>query len=342
MESIINTLRAFRGIGYKLANLILLKFAEITLSKVRKKVALTNSPADKVDGTGAQIQRLLASVALARFYQLPFIQQPFVDISVHPLDPFQNLDLKKDFIQKLNWVFRFEDKHQELEEHFIRVTVNQLTTFAFLVTLIRASLRPQCTLIEITEPYGVTNLHRNIFVGITDSFPNWTKFTNEVTAAENQNEVVIHHRQGVGGMAIYPGQKIPREMPLEYFVMKAGEVIKKKGGDLKFLVLTDAPPTDLVYNPSIDQESHWLDTPGYTERRMFVSGNDLVPYFHRHGLRVDVRAGGDPLEAIAIMSRAKVLIISRSSLSYVAGLLNIDGEIHGAPGFWHPSPSSWI
>jgi hypothetical protein len=68
----------------------------------------------------------------------------------------------------------------------------------------------------------------------------------------------------------------------------------------------------------------------------------LYQYFRSKQVDINVHSGGNPLEAIALMSKSDLLITSRSSLSYVAGLLNSSGTIVAADQFWHPNPDAWI
>ena len=55
---------------------------------------------------------------------------------------------------------------------------------------------------------------------------------------------------------------------------------------------------------------------------------------------VSIIRGGNPLISLAKMSSADTLIMSRSSLSYVAALLS-SGNIIYPKGFWHPPKSTW-
>jgi hypothetical protein len=51
--------------------------------------------------------------------------------------------------------------------------------------------------------------------------------------------------------------------------------------------------------------------------------------------------GGDPLDALNSMIHADVLMMAKSSLSYVAGLLNKRGLVIHEP-YWHAPVSGWI
>jgi hypothetical protein len=64
--------------------------------------------------------------------------------------------------------------------------------------------------------------------------------------------------------------------------------------------------------------------------------------FAEFGNNLVVHHGGDPLQGLIAMSEADILIISRSSYSYVGGLLNLSGKVIIPPGFWHTKLNSWV
>ena len=73
---------------------------------------------------------------------------------------------------------------------------------------------------------------------------------------------------------------------------------------------------------------------------MHIQGNDF-PAFRQKFRNLQIIRGGDPIEALLIMSQADFLVLSRSSLSYLGGILNHKGQVFPAKGFWHPSLSNW-
>ena len=74
---------------------------------------------------------------------------------------------------------------------------------------------------------------------------------------------------------------------------------------------------------------------------MNVKGNDLASSLKKYGDRCSIHIGGNPLTAIKFMSESDYLIMGRSSLSYVAAILNKEGVIYYPPKFWHPPMSHW-
>ena len=63
--------------------------------------------------------------------------------------------------------------------------------------------------------------------------------------------------------------------------------------------------------------------------------------FRSAGYKVSIQFGGDPLDTIRDMASADYLIMARSSLSYIGGILNRNGTVYAAPDFWHKSLPSW-
>lgn len=326
-----------------------LKYYNHALIQVIKKliklsgieIALMNNTVAKIDGVGAQLQRLITLVALCAYLKIPFVQQEFRDVSVHPLDPFQDPNSKTTFLNKVNTVFKFNGNTVEDRDIFNVIEIPHLTSFQLLKVILKGILLKKSIIIEIIEPYKITNHYQDLCLNLNDYFQNWVAFVKNFEKDVNPDVIYIHYRQGVGGLVVYPGQKISREMPLNYYLDKVNDIKLAAPNLNSVFIFTDAPQRDLEYVPDSHQKLHWEGTPRFTSGKLHIKGNNLELGFSSKGLNVKTVSGGDPLEAIAIMSLASYLITSRSSLSYLAGLLNASGRIYYAHKFWHPKPNSW-
>ena len=58
-------------------------------------------------------------------------------------------------------------------------------------------------------------------------------------------------------------------------------------------------------------------------------------------LPLQIIRGGNPLDAIKLMASADFLIIGKSSLSFVGGLLNRKGQVYSPEDFWHRPLKGW-
>jgi hypothetical protein len=334
---------------YQKINFLLLRICARTILMLVKnilimspiKIALMNDTGSKIDGVGAQLQRLMSIVALCNYLKIPFVQQDFMDVSVHPLDPFQNSIGKSHFINKMNMLFSFNgDTIKDVEDCEV-IEISDLSPIKFLKVTLAGATQNRKIIVKVTEPYKITNYYRNLCLDLNCYFPNWIVFVRNFEKQVSSSDIYLHYRQGVGGLVVYPGQKISREMSVNYYLSKIAQIRLGQPNLRKVFIFTDAPRKNLEYIPETDQKSHWEGSPGYMLGKLHVQGNDLGVSFSSSGLDIEVVIGGDPLEAIAVMSLASHLITSRSSLSYVAGLLNPLGKIYFANGFWHPRPSNW-
>lgn len=333
-------LRRIRKLNRIISAYLLFLPTKFFISLRSSSIEFSNNTHSKIDGVGAQIQRLLAIHSLSKKYGVRFHQNIFEDISVHALDPFQSKSSKDDFLVKLNHLFASSNSTQNVSTRVIEIST--LSSWKLFRKVALNLFIPGNITYNIVEPYALTDCFTDIYQGVENNFPNWVAFSSGMAANFSKPLVSIHYRQGVGGSVIYPGQKIPRELPATYFLAKLQNAFGEEDFTFPVQIFTDAPIVDTIYEPEVAQRSHWEGTPGFTDGKMVIKGNDLFAFFSANHISVNIHSGGDPIDAIAIMSSSDLLITSRSSLSYVAGLLNSKGTIVAAEGFWHPAPSHWI
>jgi hypothetical protein len=308
-----------------------------TFPSIFSRLVITNSTSTKKDGTGAQIQRLLATAALAERLKIPFLQSRILDVAIHPLDGFQDHDSYNKFIEKLNYLFMITSTNRELDIDGIRrvknLELNQLIKIA-----VRSHRTKQFIRIEVENPYPLSDLNVNQYPSVIRKLENLSQV---LLQKPTHPYIAIHYRQGVGNFAVYPGQTIPREITLDYFKSRINNLVSEADrARLELHVFTDAPTSVIKFQPPSDQMHLWEGSPGYVDGIMTVQPQAFSP--DDFGVsKVVVHSGGDPIDAMIQMARASVLIVGRSSLSYIAGILNKDGTVVGPPEFWHPSLETW-
>lgn len=288
------------------------------------------------DGVGAQVQRIMAISGLAGFFGANYEHREIVDITTHPMDPFQSPAQRLEFVQHLNSLIsptvRFVVMPKSSE--IARIPVLKLTNFILLV--LKSFLLKKSIHILTTECYGIVDAFPSIY--------NYHRLFLSIDfrsgATNNHGEVCVHYRRGVGGMAVYHNQRSPRELPLEYYLNVLRHIkVKEQVNSLK--ILTDSPLVDTVYKVGSDQVSLWENTPGYENESLHIKGMDIPEDFRLLNLDLEVIVGGDPIESLAILQNAGILVMSKSSFSYVAALLNEGGQIYFPAGFWHPKLKGW-
>jgi hypothetical protein len=304
---------------------------------VCKKLVITYDADFKNDGTGAQLQRQFAVLVLARVLGCSYQFSPIRNVAVHALDPFQTETAYLDFLEKLNYDFELSSELDLPKEIPRVIRLASPSILALIGVGLGTLFFKGLTLVKVGEPYLITENFQDTYETVWPNLLNWSC----PEGAEKVKTVAIHYRQGVGGKAIYPGQKIPRELDLEYFI----EVIQYIARDnpkaeLKLVVLTDAPSIATTYTPPNNQQMLWEGTPGFRNGEMLIIPFDFSPLkILPHDF--EIISGGDPVDAIRIMSTADFLLMGRSSLSFVAGVLNQKGVVFTAPDFWHNPLSRW-
>jgi len=339
-RQLVRTLRQIRrksNQGKALLKNATLRTIVLIFPSIFSRLVITNSASSKKDGSGAQIQRLLAAASLAERLKIPFLQSRILDVAVHPLDDFQEPDSYHKFLKKLNYLFEITGTEKKLEANEI-TKVKNLELNLLIRIAIDSHKRKKIVKIEVENPYPLSDLNVNQYTSVVKKLENLCRI---LVQPNNFPYIAIHYRQGVGNFAVYPGQVIPREMHVDYFKSRINELVSEADrAQLELHVFTDAPTSVIKFKPPADQKYLWEGTPGYADGIMTVHPQVFSP--DDFGVKkVVVHSGGDPIEAMIQMARASVLIMGRSSLSYLAGIINTNGNVVSAPEFWHPPLARW-
>jgi len=288
------------------------------------------------DGVGAQVQRIMAISGLAGFFGANYQHRGIVDITTHPMDPFQSPAQRVQFVKRLNSLISPKARSVVVpnSSELARVPVLNLNRFIYLV--LKSFLLKRSIHILTTECYEIVDAFPSIYM----YHRLYLSIDFRSGAISNHGEVCVHYRRGVGGMAIYHNQSSPRELSLQYYLDVLRRIkVEEQVNCLK--VLTDSPLVDTVYRVGSDQLSLWQNTPGYANESLHIKGMDIPEDFRLLELEVEVIVGGDPIESLAILQNATILVMSKSSFSYVAALLNEGGQIYFPADFWHPKLKGW-
>ena len=290
------------------------------------------------DGVGAQVQRIIAIAGLAGYLSSNYQHAPIKNLTTHPMDPFQDFNEKIRFLQKLNSCIRPTTFCAEQNRNSLQVQISVLGIFQIFKLGAQSIIQNKRITVCTVEVYPIVDSKPSIY-GL------YRKFL-EIDFREDDREiqkvdVAVHYRRGVVGMAIYHNQASPRELPLEYY-LKCLTSLKISEGISSATILTDSPLVDSVYKIGDDQIPLWENTPGYESGALHIKGQNLIGDFQSLNFQIDVKTGGDPIESLAILQTARVLVMSRSSFSFVAALLNKNGKIIYPPGFWHPRLRHWL
>ena len=87
-------------------------------NSISSKVILSYAPGVKLDGLGAQLQRVLAINALGEFWSVEVKHDPITEIAIHPLDEINNSNDYLVFLKNVNNVIDSNKWVPECEKNF--------------------------------------------------------------------------------------------------------------------------------------------------------------------------------------------------------------------------------
>jgi hypothetical protein len=298
---------------------------------------------NQFDGAGAQLQRLASVYALSRYLNIDFIKTPLLGVTVHATDPFRTED---DYKRYLNRVGNFLHQgtldcgHPDPKCKSINFSI--ISTFALFKIVVLNIFRRNGIHLNVFQANSIIDSWPKLIADFVRVNENELKTVNMETSGVN---IAIHYRQGAGGFRVYPGQKLSRQIDIDIYAKVLKKCINKlpSGESIKITVFTDSPREETNFIPPKEQLSQWLGTPGFDGNKITIIPTDFQPIksFSSNKVTVSIVHGGDPLEAFAFMTQADILIMSRSSLSYLAGLLNSNGTVYFPINFWHSPLRSW-
>jgi hypothetical protein len=300
---------------------------------LKPKMQLAYDNRNPIDGTGAQLQRILGIYCLSKFLNLDYVHKEIKDVSTHALDPFQDDYSRREFVSRVNKIF---DLDSSTNTHPSPVFVSKLQLRGLLMEALRNKITRKPVLLNIIEPFGIIDFLPRIYeeIPVIDF-----GFDESVTSKFGQ--IAIHYRHGVGGFAKYHKQSIARQLQDSYY-LDCIELLKLEvNWGEKILFFTDAPVVALDFVPPPNQVANWVGTPNFDGKKIRISKSEVDSIFLNSGLNIEYIHGGDPLEALAIMANSRILIIGRSSFSYVGGLLNKYGKVIYPRSFWHSPLRGW-
>lgn len=280
------------------------------------------------DGAGAQLQRIIGIYAISKFFRINYIHAPLKEVLVHPNDGVTSDSQYSTLLQELNELVKFESSRRDfsIDEE---VCVNHLGTKQFLFFLLRYRFSTRHLNLVVLQPYLLLNRFPRILA----------KFKKEYDWGIDLEEklICVHIRQsGPDSSFILKGEGQSRNLTSEYYLEKIGSLRRTMSNSefdsLKILIVTDEPQEEFNFKPYVGQEKVWNDA-GYplkSEGIRFRAGS-TVNEIKKHFPNCEIQYGGSPVRAIKTLASGEYLVMSRSSLSHVAGLVTRTRNILSPP-----------
>ena len=305
----------------------------------KRSITLTYNADENDDGTGAQIQRILGIYSVSRKYGFNYLHTPVKNLLIFPLDSSQDTYEAEKYLKRMNDYFKLptDDSLQ-----FDKITSKSTISVGYLrrLKLQMHFGKPKRILVRVSNP----NL-------IVDTYPDILRFAvSDLIQPSVMNlvakvSIILHIRGTVQKDLIIKGEVEPRSLPVSYYKDKLRDILALIDADLDYeiKVFTDTPKRSLSFEPRPQDIETWNKS-GHSivDGKIQVDGLDLEKDFQDFGSEIEFIYGGDPLDAIIQMSRADYFVMSRSSFSYIAAILNPNGIIYCPPKFWNSPLANWI
>jgi hypothetical protein len=300
------------------------------------------------DGAGAQLQRIASIYSLAMALRFDFSPQKIGSVEVQHGDPFlSELDVKN-FVTSFNKLAApLATKILVDSPKVVKMDSRPSRFFAgiFLQALL-SSLMNRPTVVQLVDAYGFTNFHPDLYRVFTQKMN-----SIETASLEKEQKDLLDIQIHIRSSTLSYGSERYLD-PEAIFSCLANVINNKSLCEFEFTVgihtdcWTELADSELISNHvSPETFEYWkllgiVDVQGKVNRDQINIGRELIERIKSTYPKVIVYPQQSPIDAWRIMAGADVLIISKSSFSFVGGLLNPNAEIW-TPTFWISPLDSW-
>lgn len=293
------------------------------------------------DGLGSQALRLLGIFSIAKVLGIGYQHSPIVSLAEEYSHRLKNDSDETDLLREVNNFFLFPSRIFNPKVNEVLV-MREIEFLPLLKLKARYLFSRKVVLLRLLLPFKITDRNPLIYMfGIR-----YLRRLQSRLLLQNDT-TVVHVRRGYGYLYSDPATFRPRHLPYEYY-SAALEVVRKKffkDREFNVIVHTDLSPVDINFRPHKPQTSDWvlqfsgveaqsngLDLPGINlEEKVRFPKNSLV----------EIQYCSEFMQTFLDMCNCRVLIQSKSSLSYLAGLLN-RGTVIWPSSHGHAKYPSWI
>ena len=283
------------------------------------------------DGAGAQIQRILGTIALACALQAPYVHSPIIKLDYHGWDMYLKNESDAELPQKWETFLGFPRTDGEtVQSGKIRlwnnVSPDEMMELGRWVH--------EGGLARIVFPYPFLDILPQYLDLVRQKLHAWYDATPKPALEKSSSfQVAIHVRRGE--LHLWESQRM---LPNEYYLEIIRELKKHVPADAEFHVHSEgALSTD---NDSEEIVNAELYSKYMTDKSKVVKKNrDHFEDFIREGCILHINE--DIFKTFHRCASADVFVMSKGSLSYVMGAY-AKGVVLYQPFWHHPLPSWFI
>jgi Uncharacterised nucleotidyltransferase len=282
------------------------------------------------DGVGSQLHRIYGLYALSRSLHIKYVHSPLAWVGYQGLLPLLTGRIDPDFAARYNAFFSLPSDDFDLGG-CERVRVPYLAENQVEEYRARAASTGRPVLLQAHEPYSYTNRHPAAYLALREVSP------YRGYRATGPVRVCIHLRHGDNSVPGRPDRH-DRLLPNDYYLRACGpvlEALRQQGAPFVVRLHTEVPPRPYTLHPGISGLYFRLDEPATLK-----PAEDALDDFESLP-NLEMVTNVEAREALDDFGTADVLILSRSDLGYLGGLLNPHGLVISTP-FHHPALPEWL
>jgi hypothetical protein len=293
------------------------------------EIAVTYDPTT-TDGVGAQLHRIYGLYALSRALHTKYVHTPIGHVGYQGFLPLLTGRSDPEFTARYNAFFSLPSDDFDLEScERVRIHILRRDTVERYRQHAAATGHPM--MLQAIHHYGYTDRHPEAFEALRAVSP------YRGHRAAGPIRVCIHLRRGDNSV---PGRTDGQQrlLPSSYYLRVCGTVLdalRQQGVPFVVRLHSEVPPRRFTLYPDTPGLYFWLDQAATVD----PSEYDLEDFETLPNLEMVLNV--EAREALDDFATADVLILSRSSLGYLGGLLNPHALVVHAP-WWHPPMPHWL
>jgi hypothetical protein len=285
------------------------------------------------DGVGAQLQRIYGTYAISRLLDVSYLHSPLAEVGYQGLSALEANAADPDFHRLFNEVFTLPSDVDPSASAVAAMPTLRLPNISMGVAneLIawsggRGAGRP--TLVRLATPHGIADQFPDSYGACTQQSP----FPAPARGGRPLR-VALHVRRGEQVVL-----RSDRMLPNSYYIgvaRRVADALETAGLEYEIELWTEVPTSDFVAGPQHHGINGRISEPFAARAEMYglAEFDELPNLVHR--------LNGRAIDCLEGLATADVFVMSRSSFSYVAAILNRSGVVLYHP-FWHSGMSAWI